>query len=101
MTKFYMTKAPFADDTVEPIAVNLDNVLFISPYGDGALFRMINGKDLYIGERYEDIIKNITPFIPFDEMIKNNVGSEWMRNYLDKIPKGVLILVNDNNGQNV
>lgn len=98
MTKFYMTKAPFTNDTVEPIAVNLDNVLFISPYGDGALFRMINGKDLYIGEGYDDIIKNITPFIPFNEMINDSANSEWMRNYLNNIPKGVSVLVNDNNG---
>ena len=98
MTKFYMTKALFADYAVEPIAINLDNVLSISPFGDGALFRMINGKDLYIGEGYDDIIKNITPFIPFNEMINDSANSEWMRNYLNNIPKGVSVLANDNNG---
>lgn len=99
MTKFYITKAPFSDYAVDPIAVNLDNVLSISPCGDGALFRMINGKDLYIGERYEDIIKNITPFIPFNEMIKNSAGadSEWLHNYLEDTQKGVPF-ANNNNG---
>ena len=98
MTKFYMTKAPFTNDIVEPIAINLDNVLFISPYGDGALFRMINGKDLYVGERYEDIIKNITPFIPFNEMIKNSAGADsgWLHNYLKDTQKGVQFADNNN-----
>ena len=98
MAKFYMTKAPFTNDIVEPITINLDNVLFISPYGDGALFRMINGKDLYVGERYEDIIKNITPFIPFNEMIKNRTSadSEWLHNYLKDTQKGVQFADNNN-----
>ena len=90
-----MTKAPFTNDTVEPIAVNLDNVLFISPYGDGALFRMINGKDLYIGEGYEDIIKNITPFVPFNEMVNDTVRSDWMQKYISTT-RGEKIADNNN-----
>lgn len=98
MTKFYMTKAPLASDDIEPIAVNLDNVLYISPFEDGSLFRMIDGKGIYVAEKYEDVIRNITPFIPFNEMINDSTNSEWMRNYLSDLPKGVSVLVNDNNG---
>ena len=98
MTKFYITKAPLASDDIEPIAVNLENVLYISPFDEGAVFRMIDGKGVYVAEKYEDVMRNITPFVPFNEMINNNSNSEWMRNYLNNIPKGVSVLVNDNNG---
>lgn len=98
MTKFYMTKAPLASDDIEPISVNLDNVLYISPFDEGALFKMIDGETVYVAEKYEDVMRNITPFVPFNEMIDNNSSSEWMRNYLNNIPKGVSVLVNDNNG---
>lgn len=98
MTKFYMTKAPLASDDIEPIAVNLDNVLYISPLDEGALFRMIDGKGIYVAEKYEDVMRNIKPFIPFDEMIKYEVDSRWMHDYLSKLPKGVSLLANDNNG---
>lgn len=98
MTKFYMTKAPLVGEIVEPIAINLDNVLFISPFDNGTIFRLINDKNLYIGEKYEDVMRNITPFVPFNEMINDSANSEWMRNYLNNIPKGVSVLANDNNG---
>lgn len=98
MTKFYMTKAPLASDDIESIAVNLENVLYISPFDDGSLFRMIDGKGIYVAEKYEDVIRNITPFIPFNEMINDSTNSEWMRNYLNDLPKGVSVLANDNNG---
>ena len=101
MTKFYMTKAPLASDDIEPISVNLDNVLYISPFDEGAIFRMIDRKGVYVAEKYEDVMRNIKPFIPFDEMVNNEVDSKWMRNYLNKLPKGATLLVNDNNGQNV
>lgn len=98
MTKFYITKAPLASDDIEPIAVNLENVLYISPFEDGSLFRMVDGKGIYVAEKYEDVIRNITPFVPFNEMINDSADSEWMRNYLNDLPKGVSLLVNDNNG---
>lgn len=93
-----MTKAPLASDDIEPIAVNLDNVLYISPFEDGSLFRMVDGNGIYIAEKYEDVIKNITPFVPFNEMVNDSVRSDWMRNYLNDLPKGVSVLANDNNG---
>lgn len=98
MTKFYMTKAPLVSDDIEPISVNLDNVLYISPFEDGSLFRMVDGKGIYVAEKYEDVMRNIKPFIPFDEMVNSEVDSKWMRNYLNKLPKGVTLLANDNNG---
>lgn len=101
MTKFYMTKAPLVSDDIEPIAVNLDNVLYISPFDEGAVFRMIDGKGVYVAEKYEDVMKNITPFVPFNEMVNDTAKSDWMRNYLNDLPKGATLLVNDNNGQNV
>ncbi len=98
MTKFYMTKAPLASDDIEPIAVNLDNVLYISPFDEGALFKMVDGKGVYVAEKYEDVMKNIKSFIPFDVMVNSEVDSKWMNNYLNDLPKGVSVLVNDNNG---
>ena len=98
MTKFYMTEAPLVSDDIEPIAVNLENVLYISPFEDGSLFRMIDGKGVYVAEKYEDVMRNIKPFIPFDEMVKYEVDSKWMHDYLNKLPKGATLLVNDNNG---
>ena len=92
MRKFYMTKAPLASDDIEPIAVNLDNVLYVSP------FKMVDGKGIYVAEKYEDVMRNIKPFIPFDEMVNSEVDTKWMRNYLNKLPKGVSVLANDNNG---
>lgn len=93
-----MTKAPLASDDIEPISINLDNVLYISPFEDGSFFRMVDGKGIYVAEKYEDVIKNITPFVPFNEMVNDSVRSDWMRNYLNDLPKGVSVLVNDNNG---
>lgn len=93
-----MTKAPLASDDIEPISINLDNVLYINPLDEGALFRMINGKAVYVAEKYEDVIKNITPFVPFNEMVSDTTRSDWMRNYLNDLPKGATLLVNDNNG---
>lgn len=98
MTKFYMTKAPLASDDIEPIAVNLENVLYISPFDEGAIFRMIGGKAVYVAEKYEDVMRNITPFVPFNEMVNSEVDTKWMRNYLNKLPKGATLLANDNNG---
>lgn len=98
MTKFYMTKAPLASDDIEPIAVNLENVLYISPFEDGLLFRMVDGKGIYVAEKYEDVMRNITPFVPFNEMVNSEVDSKWIRNYLNKLPKGATLLANDNNG---
>lgn len=96
MTKFYMTKAPLASDDIEPISVNLDNVLYISPLDEGALFRMVDGKSIYVAEKYEDVIRNITPFVPFDEMVGFHVSSDWMDKYLSTT-KGESV-VNNNNG---
>lgn len=93
-----MTKAPLASDDIEPIAVNLDNVLYINPFDEGALFRMVDGKAVYVAEKYEDVIKNITPFVPFNVMVNDAAKSDWMRNYLNDLPKGVSVLANDNNG---
>ena len=93
-----MTKAPLASDDIEPISINLDNVLYISPFEDGSLFRMVDGNGIYVAEKYEDVIKNITPFVPFNEMVNDSVRSDWMRNYLNDLPKGVSVLANDNNG---
>ena len=93
-----MTKAPLASDDIEPIAVNLDNVLYISPFEDGSLFRMVDGNGIYIAEKYEDVIKNITPFVPFNVMVNDTARSDWMRNYLNDLPKGATLLANDNNG---
>lgn len=93
-----MTKALLASDDIEPISVNLDNVLHISPFDEGALFRMVDGKSVYVAEKYEDVMRNITPFVPFNEMVNDNVRSDWMRNYLNDLPKGVSVLANDNNG---
>lgn len=93
-----MTKAPLASDDIEPISINLDNVLYISPFDEGALFRMVDGKGIYVAEKYEDVIKNITPFVPFNEMVNDTVRSDWMQNYLNDLPKGATLLANDNNG---
>lgn len=95
MTKFYMTKAPLASDDIEPIAVNLDNVLYINPFDEGALFRMVDGKAVYVAEKYEDVIKNITPFVPFSVMVNDVVRSDWMRKYISTT-RGEKIADNNN-----
>lgn len=94
-----MTKAPLASDDIEPISINLDNVLYISPFDEGALFRMIDGKGVYVAEKYEDVIKNITPFVPFNVMVNDAAKSDWMRKYISTT-RGEKIADN-NNGQNV
>ena len=94
-----MTKAPLASDDIEPISINLDNVLYISPFDEGALFRMVDGKAVYVAEKYEDVIKNITPFVPFNVMVNDAAKSDWMRKYISTT-RGEKIADN-NNGQNV
>lgn len=90
-----MTKAPLASDDIEPIAVNLENVLYISPLDDGTLFRMIDGKGVYVAEKYEDVIKNITPLVPFNGMANDTVRLDWMQKYISTT-RGEKIADNNN-----
>ena len=98
MTKFYMTKTPLGNGDYEPIAINLDSVLKIRPAQDSTAFTMLGSYNIYVSKDYKDVMMDITPFVPFNEMVNDDRRSDWMRNYLNDLPKGVSVLVNDNNG---
>lgn len=87
MAKFYMTRCTGMNNS--PISINLDRVVAIQPVADEcSSVLMDNGTWLCVDERYENLIKNIAPFVPFDEMVDSNTDSEWLRNYIDGLPKG-------------
>lgn len=100
MAKFYMTEAFLTDDSGNvPIAINIDHVSIVQPVGDSYTGLTMSNKEFYlVHENYGDFVKKIKPFIPFDEMVNSEVDTKWMRNYLNKLPKGATLLANDNNG---
>ena len=99
MAKFYMTKSVDWDKKYDnkPFAVNLDCVVLAEPVDDFTMIKLMGDNTWYfIREKYEDFIKNLTPFVPFDEMVGCHVSSDWMHKYLSTT-RGEGI-VNDNNG---
>ena len=72
MAKFYITNAWLSDDSGDvQIAINIDYISIIQPVGDTYTGLTMNNKEFYlVHENYSDFVKNITPFIPFDEMVK-------------------------------
>lgn len=103
MTRFYMTKTADHDEKYDdkPFAINLDYVVLAEPVEDFTMIKLAgDDNDWYcIKERYEDFIKNLTPFVPFNEMVKNSTGADsgWLHNYLKDTQKGVPF-ANNNNG---
>lgn len=100
MAKFYMTKSADCDEKYDnkPFAINLDCVVLAEPADDFTLIKLAGNDNAWycIKEKYEDFIKNLTPYVPFDEMIGNTISSDWMDKYLSTT-RGESV-VNDNNG---
>lgn len=99
MAKFYMTRSADCDKKYDdkPFAVNLDCVVLAEPVDDFTMIKLMGDDTWYcIKEKYEDFIKNLTPFVPFDEMIGCHVSSDWMQKYLSTT-KGESV-ANNNNG---
>lgn len=87
MAKFYMATAPYYNGGAQ-IALNLDNITVVIDEDDGCTVRMVDGRSVFISEKYESFMKNVTPFVPFGEMNTDNRHSEWLRNYIERLSKG-------------
>ena len=84
MTKFYMTKRPDGS----PIAINVDHILTVEPISDDASIIRMSDKVLFaVDDNYESVVKELTPFIPFDDTIGDRRVSDWLKRYLT-IAKG-------------
>ena len=84
MTKFYITKRPSGS----PIAINVDRILAIEPMSDDvSLIRVDGGLLFSVNDNYESVVKKLTPFIPFDDMVNDRHVSDWLQRYLT-IAKG-------------
>ena len=90
MTKFLMTTyTDWIDDEPVAIAINIDSIVSVEDIGDNESCHVYTTKRIYhVNESYEDVVKKLTPFIPFDDMTTNEKDSEWLRNYIDGLPKG-------------
>ena len=86
MAKFYMTKSADHDERFDdrPFAINLDCVVLAEPVDDFTMIKLIGDDNAWycIKEKYEDFIKNLTPYVPFGEMSNNYVSSDWMQKYI-------------------
>lgn len=86
MAKFYMTKSADHDEKFDdkPFAINLDCVVLAEPVDDFTMIKLIGDDNAWycIKEKYEDFIKNLTPYVPFGEMSNNCVSSDWMQKYI-------------------
>ena len=101
MAKFYMTKTADHDKKFDnkPFAVNLDCIVLAEPVDDFTMIKLIGDDNAWycIKEKYEDFIKNLTPYVPFGEMTNNYcVSSDWMQKYISTT-RGENI-ADDNNG---
>ena len=99
MAKFYMTKTADHDEKFDgrPFAVNLDCIVLAEPVDDFTMIKLIGDhNDWYcIKEKYEDFIKNLTPYVPFGEIVNDGFSSDWVRKYLSTT-KGENIADNNN-----
>ena len=99
MAKFYMTKTADHDERYDdkPFAINLDFVVLAEPVEDFTMIKLAgDDNDWYcIKERYENFIKNLTPYVPFGEITNNCVSSDWMQKYISTI-RGEKIADNNN-----
>lgn len=86
MAKFYMTKR--SDGANNPIAINIDRILTVEPMSDDvSLIRMDGGLLFGVDDSYENVVRKLTPFIPFDDMVGDRHVSDWLQGYLT-IAKG-------------
>lgn len=82
-----MTKTADHDKKFDnkPFAVNLDCIVLAEPVDDFTMIKLIGDDNAWycIKEKYEDFIKNLTPYVPFGEMTNNYcVSSDWMQKYI-------------------
>ena len=85
MAKFYMAKR---SDGASPIAINIDRILTVEPMSDDvSLIRMDGGLLFDVNDSYENVVRELTPFIPFDDMVGDRHVSDWLQRYLT-IAKG-------------
>ena len=89
MTKFLMTTYTSCDKVI-PVAINTDLIVSVEDIGDteSCAVQTIIPHWYRVNEPYEDVVKKLTPFIPFDDMTTNERNSEWLRNYIDGLSKG-------------
>lgn len=88
MTKFLMTTYTSGDEVI-PVAINTDLIVSVEDIGDTESCAVQTIKHWYrVNEPYKDVVKKLTPFIPFDDMTINEKDSEWLRSYIDRLSKG-------------
>jgi len=87
MAKFLMTTYTY-DDEVIPVAINTDLIVSVEDIGDAKSWVQTIKHWYRVNEPYEDVVKKLTPFIPFDDMTTNEKDSKWLRNYIDRLSKG-------------
>lgn len=89
MTKFLMTTYTSSNKVI-PVAINTDLIVSVEDIGDteSCAVQTIISHWYRVNESYEDVVKKLTPFIPFDDMKTNEKDSEWLRNYIDRLSKG-------------
>lgn len=76
-------------DEIIPVAINTDLIVSVEDIGDTESCAVQTIKHWYrVNESYKDVVKKLTPFIPFEDMTTNEKDSEWLRNYIDGLPKG-------------
>ena len=100
MSKFYMTKSADWNEKYDdkPFAINLDYIVLAEPADDFTMIKLAGDDNAWycIKEKYEDFIKNLTPYVPFNEMIDDTISSDWMDKFLSTT-RGENI-ADDNNG---
>lgn len=88
MTKFLMTTYTSGDEVIS-VAINTDFIVSVEDIGDIKSCAVQTIMNWYrVNESYKDVVKKLTPFIPFDDMTTNEKDSEWLRNYIDRLSKG-------------
>ncbi len=81
MAKFLTTT--YSDDYI-PVSINVDMIVGVEDIGrdDCCMILMVTKQWYRVNKSYEDVVKNLTPFIPFDEMCNKPSTPDWMNKYL-------------------
>lgn len=81
MAKFMTTT--YSDDYI-PVSINVDMIVAVEDLKrDDCCMVLTTFNHWYrVNKSYEDVVKNLTPFVPFDEICNKPPTSDWMTKYL-------------------
>ena len=88
MAKFLMTTYTSCDKVI-PVAINTDLIVSVEDIGDteSCAVQTVIPHWYRVNEPYEDVVKKLTPFIPFDNTMEDKHISDWLQRYVN-IAKG-------------